>query len=69
MKQSLKKVIAKYEARIGTENVHPGAIVIYNPEFSNFDRKIIKAKYVIAIPDNGMDQNLTEKIGEKFVVL
>ena len=69
MKSHNKKLLNKYESKIGLTKKRPGVVIIYNPDFPDFETKFINAGSIIALPDNGMDRNLTEKIGDKFVVL
>lgn len=69
MKSHSKKLLNKYESKIGLTKKRPGVVIIYNPDFPDFETKLINAGSIIALPDNGMDRNLTEKIGDEFVVL
>lgn len=69
MKSINKKRLNKIESKIGLVKKRSGAIVIYNPDYPNFKRSSIDAVSIIALPDNRMDQQLTEKIGKGFVVI
>ena len=69
MKSCNKKLIKKFEPKIGLVKKRSGVIVIYNPDYPNLERASIDARCIIALPDNCMDQKLTEKIGEKFIIV
>lgn len=69
MKTCNKKAINKLESKINVVKKRSDIIMIYNPECSDFEQSSLEAFYAIALPDNRMDQKLTEKIGKKFVLI
>lgn len=68
MKSCNKKLLNNFEAEMGLVKKRVGVIAIYNPDYPDFERAFIDAFHIIALPDNRMDQKLTEEIGKGFVL-
>lgn len=69
MKSSNKRLLSTFESKIGLVKNQMSVIVIYNPDFPDFERTSINAHSIIALPDNRMDPKLTAKIGQRFLRL
>ena len=66
MRSSNKKKLKKYESIfIPIEKPNRG-VVIFNPDIDISD---IDYPFFIALPDKGLDPELTKKIGNSYIVL
>ena len=66
MRYTNKKKLKKYESiLLSTEKPNRG-VVIFNPNMNISD---IDYPFFIALPDKGLDPELTKKIGTSYVLL
>ena len=68
MKSSNKKWLQKIELQINAEPNSSRGIMIYNPDYDQ-EKAFAETSFVVALPDNRLDKELTQKIEKTFVVL